>query len=125
MTDNHICPLGGWRLNVAELETEIVDEPLATVHIRLADELPTDEIGQPEWPDDWSEDEQIAYDVFGSLAGLRIVLNSGKIGPIFLGLADLLERAGPQFIDACRRQAAIDEQRAAEVRMKRKGRKRR
>ena len=60
-----------------------------------------EEDGTRELPEDWTEDEETVNAAIEALrGGFRVDL---------LAFADLLERAAPQFIDACRRAPAAYE----------------
>jgi hypothetical protein len=101
---------------LAELEavasTPPVAGPAASAGIRLLAEL-------PEYPNDWTDDEEIINAVIGRLTDRNAVFDD-ELRPLLVCLPDLLERAAPQFIDACRHQVALNEQAAAAKQAKRK-----
>jgi len=81
--------------------------------IRLYDELPLGKDGGGYRDDvDWTADEELVQEVLESLMRVQPKVRA-EDASLVAKLADLLERAGPQFIVAARRHVAATEAEAA------------
>jgi hypothetical protein len=102
---------------VVELEAQVVElgaESIAksnpcqstpTARFRLEDEIEEQGGTQASCVPDWSDDEEIVRVTLDNLIKVHVAVGS-DLKLILPCLADLVERAAPQFVDACRRRVA-------------------